>query len=501
MIKKYILWLWVWLLAFLWFTSANTFVRVWDLGFYPNYYDSNYWNSVLKRWRLLSNYLWTSKEMFSFWNQNFVFWNNWQLYLYDYLPEANRCSNHLVQWYFNMVRSCPVINDTWDFNIWNCGEWVSYSSEIIWNFLKTLKQWDWFYYDRTWANEWYCRGYWYNSYFCFSSQEIWNTLCFYVNHSPEWSGGPQPFYWLWDSLWFDNWLTYWLISNSYLELPPDYWSIDWSSQDVSQSVLTWDVMISECTKQKALIWYRANWYKSRMCYSSYWNVTDLYEWVWNVSAYELTWVSIADVWFDSAWYRRNWLTWQSMWYNEWFSYWRKTYNVYKQNPDHTNPFIWVPVSIFTLMWNIDAYWLPYNDVSVLEFCDLSLYTENYNAVYTWVASSSVCSMSSIEYLDAVVSNELNPDDWYPWYWWSSINWTVWTIWSSWDWITNRSWYHTIPWSSSWLDTYQDWLSFQNYYFNLLKDNYKFPSKTWDWIIPYYIILAFCWLIFFRFISH
>ena len=504
MIKKIFLWLFVWFVWLISFSNAKT-QEIW-LDRYPSTENSNYSIWFLKWWGLLSSYLWTAKSVLAI-NNDVLFWRapNWQPYFYSpwfqwFFGEYFACDE--LTWLDSVPKNCSSIPITWDF-------------QVIWKgFFDQVKAWDYAYYWYTYWNNSSVNWFYYRAHIqvCWSSHEIWNSLCFWYNrhNSSQWSTTPD----VWSLVNSQNLsnFNFGLLSSSWIWYAPWqawydwWWNIDWWSTEVTPWFVTWDVMLSECTKQKALAWYRANGYKSRMCYSSYWNNTDLYTWPWDAVWYALTWTDVLDVWFDTWDYRRNWLTGEAMWYDEWFSYWRNTYNVYKKNSQHTNPFLGVPVSIFTLMWNVDAYGLPYNDQSVLEFCDLSLYTADYNAIYTGVASSVVCSMSTTEYLDAVTTNQLNPDWGYPWYMWSSVSWTVTAIWSSWDWVTNRPWFHNIPWSSwsasqSWLSTYQDWVSFQNWYFNLLKDNFSYPEWTWDWIVPFYIIIALCWLVFFRFLSH
>lgn len=510
MIRKYILWLWIWLLAFLWFTSANSFIRVWDLGFYPNYYDSNYWNSVLKRWRLLSNYLWTSKEMFAFWNKNFVFWNNWQLYLYDFLPATERCWSHLVQWYFNMVRSCPVINNTWDFNIWNCGEWSSYSSEIVWNFLKTLKQWDWFYYDRSWSNEWYCRGFRYNTYICFSSSEIWNTLCFYVNHSPEWSSTtPQPFYWLWESLWFNDWLTYWLISNSYLEVPPLYTNnIDWSSNTSENISLSWNLLYNKCT----------NWYVINKIRSVYWSEIDRVCYAWTIDTWLITSENVDQINSIFHWTPKQWLdfkmlyqltnNWESR--NNWFRSNEDAMLRFKQWRVWVNPFIWSPIALYSYFdilfnnWNLwrtsfddGPDWMgPY---FILNYCKLS-YTD-LDSEYKWSYFSSYCS--DLSYSDPWQINDEWTNTWSwqvenddevlpPWFdnWNNNVTWSWTAVSVDWSWV--------LSW---WNNQNYDWITFINDMYQKLQQNFLKPYNNVTWIIPWYILVFLFALILFRFLQH
>ena len=524
-------WDWYWKLLKQWFFTlliscfillGGSFVNAWKfqviwLDTVNSIYNSQYSLWFLKWWTVNTSYLWYTKSVLAL-DSNRLFWwaTNWKPYFY--WPN--------FQWFFNWYYACDEITENTT-SISNCSfisfDWDS-KTILKWFFWQVLP-WDYAYYnyDYTYSSA-SCQVIRKDISVCFSSHTVWNSVCFKQTSCYDWCQGWQYACNTWcsdrggcgwelvDSQNLTN-TTFSNIPDSWIGYAPWHalydWVISWDSQNVSQWNLTWDVMTLDCTNRKAFNWYRANWYKTRMCYSSYLNNQDIYNGAWSVGAFALTWTDILDVWFDTWSYRRYWGTWSGMSYEDWFAYWRKTYEVYKKNSDMDNPFVGVPVSLFTLMWNVDSYWLPYSNGSIIEFCDLSLYSDNeLDSVYTWLASSVVCSMSSNEYLDVVVSNQLNPDDWYPWYLGSSINWTITTIWSSWDWITNRAWYHTMPWSSwssSWVSldttTYQDWTTFQNTFFNLFKKSFKYPEWSWNWFLPSYIIIFLCWIIFFRFLRH
>lgn len=488
--------------------NANyQFFQIWIDSFQSDW-DSNYSVGVLKRGRFLSNYLWTSKNILALANQKLYFWNDWQLYTYN---NVNLNRLQYVQWYMQYVMSCDEITANSSGSVNNC--WTPYLvgayDEVVGNFINSLVMGDWVYVEENLWNQgcWtYCTYNWFNTKVCFSSSTYHHTMCFYgeTNTYPSYAHINYPFG---SSLWFDNNITFWNINRDVLDEPPKFSSIQWGSQDVSQSELTGDTMNIPCTKQLAYEWYRSQWYKSRVCYSSYLNNSDIYSGSGSVGAFALTWTSIKNIWNNTAHYRRYGWTDTPLWYTDWAKYWRKSYEVYEKNSNIDNPFVGVPVSIFTLMWNFESYWLPYTTESILEFCDLALYTSDYSTAYSWIASSSVCSMSSIEILDVINSNTNNPDDWYPWYW--NSNWTISDVGSSWVGITNRPGYYNPPGSnsgsgSSWAtvsETYQDWKTFMNWFFNLLKDWFKFPTGSGSPIIPSYIVIALCALAFFRFLSH
>lgn len=513
MIKKIILWLWLSVISFIGFTNAKV-QDVWLLK-YPSEVNQNFSIWFLKGGGVLTDFLWTAKSVAGF-DTSRIFWRatNWMPYVY--LSSSNRAPT--VQWFFDRYYSCDALT-TIDTLPTNCQLWwmIDYSwdlqstKEIFKGFFSKVVADDLVYYK--YYNQQYIGAtwdYWNNAIdICRSSEEIWKSLCFrgwycYNNYDVCWWN-------LVNSQNLSN-LSFWNVSNNWIwSAPWTVWymggsNIDWWDQDVVETPITWNVVISQCTNNTAYMWYRCNWYKSRMCYSSYWNNNDIFEWPWTVSWFELTWTDIADVWFYTAEYRRYWQTWSTMWYDEWFAYWRKTYEIYKQKQwTIDNPFQWVPVAIFTLMWNIDAYWLPYSNASIIDFCDVALWYVNSNSPYSWVAYSTVCSLSSINVLDCSLANDNNPDWWLPWDWWTA--WTIWAVWSSWQWITNRPWYTDKPWATWSTNTWSklsyiwDWKTFLNTYFNMLTNSYRYSDWFGIWIIPSYIVLALCALILFRFLSH
>ncbi len=493
---------------------GSSFVNAWTVqSVWLDKYNSEY-NSAFKVWFIkwgwvLTEYLWTAKSVLAL-NSNVLFWwaENWQPYFYA----------PWFQWFFWQFYTCDVL--TWtDSPIANHCQATTLTDDykgIFKSFFSKVKQWDYAWYDYYYldTSSWN----WYNRQkriqVCFSSEEIWSSLCFRYSScqvSSNLSFCDSRNYWsLVNSQNLSN-LTFANIPRSYISYAPWQawydWSsnIEWWSVSVEIQPITWDTMNVSCSKSRALEWYRCNWYKTRVCYAWYWNNSSIFDWTPAYDDFQLTWLSIADVWFDTAWYRSFWNTWDWLWYNHWFSYWRNIYDVHRRKPELDNPFVWVPVSIFSLFWNVSVYWKSYDDRSILEFCDLALYTADLNTEYTWVASNVVCSMSPIELVDCQLSNFNNPDDWLPWYWNSS--WTVSAIWSSWKWITDRFWTRQsfTSWDiQSWesLTFIWDWKSFENNFFNDLKAGFIYPdSNNLIWVLPRYIVMFFCAIIFFRFLGH
>lgn len=506
MIKKILLWLWLAFLSFINFNNAWNVQLIW-LSSYPSIYDNNYDITFLKWWWFITNYLWYWKNVVALESKVLFWWaENWQPYLYS----------PIWQWFFDRYYSCDELTGldsvptnctslfmTWDF------KW------IFKGFFSSVNAWDFVYYnyDNVSFSTSQC---WYRKkqfQMCFSSSNYHKSICFAVVPA-------SCYYWCQWWAWYCNNVFWWnfvnsqnlwsntdftsISSNWFSYAPWQAWydwssNIDWWSQNVINSAITWNVTYSTCTNSKALSYYKIQWYNDKLCYSSYWNNTDIYSSPWSVSDYSLTWLDISEVWLDTAWYRRYWNTWSALPYNDWFQYWRKSFEVYNGSYNSSwtisNPFVWVPVSLFTLFWNVYSYWLAYNNQSIIEYCDLLLFT-NPNNPYEWILWDLPCNYSAIDILADTI-------------WVHADSWEV-VKWSSWEWILNRPWYHldlwrnswsVSSWNSSWLSYFWDWKSFINNSFNLLSDSFRFPDRDSRWIIPSYILVFMFALILFRFISH
>lgn len=509
MIKKFfkclltycLIWLWLFNFSYadLWNDVASNWIVVnknWQL------INIDWWVKfqVSWQWTLLSQYLGVSRRMLSLavWNPKVYFFfdniNNWIPYAY-YQYTSDRV---FFQWHFTSYEVCNELQ-SWDTVLGWCNSYTVNSDtfqEALTPFFNSITS-----NDYRWYNYWYYTIY-NRTYFirvCFSSQTFWQSVCFrsdaWLNNSlnlswsTDWSSSLD----FWDIPWNLLWNPPWWINGWW------WWNIDWSSQNVINSSITWNVTYSTCTNSKALSYYKIQWYNDKLCYSSYWNNTDIYSSPWSVSDYSLTWLDISEVWIDTAWYRRYWSTWLALPYNDWFQYWRKSFEVYNNSYNSSwtvsNPFVWVPVSLFTLFGNVYSYWLAYNNQSIIEYCDLLLFS-NLNNPYEWILWDLPCNYSAIDILADTI-------------WVHADSWEV-VKWSSWEWILNRPWYHldlwrntwsVSSWNFSWLSYFWDWKTFINNSFNLLSDSFRFPDRDSRWIIPSYILVFMFALILFRFISH
>lgn len=264
--------------------SVSAFDSYWFIQVWWNYIESNvdsqFSNAVLKRWKLLWQYIWYTKPMFVLDNDSFVFWNWNKPYLFDNFTYNCTHSSHptLIQWYINQMVSCWEITTTW-WDFWSsCWAGVDYNEQLVSNFLSKVQPWDWFFYQYSYSPEWYCRWFGYVFDICYSSSELHQTLCFEVNHSAEWSAwGSNPFYWLWENLNFSSDTTFGSINLSVLGNPPWWWT---STPDFVSSTGVWCVPVSQI-----LNWFDSK-YTTWYCYvpvNESWTVTnyfieDIFSW-------------------------------------------------------------------------------------------------------------------------------------------------------------------------------------------------------------------------------
>lgn len=455
--------------------------------------NSSFKYTFLKWWAVLSELLWYSRSVLALDNWVLFWWTpNWLPYFYlewgAWIPTA--------QGFFDRYFVCDVL--TW----WlpqNCNLWwnisLTWDNQVLFsvfkNFFQQVNRDDLALYQyEKYSFDW--SSWWKVNYInvCFSSQSIWNSICFnwWICDSNSnryctsvrgaWTSSQN-----YENLTFSN-----LSSNSIWYAPWQVWylggwNIDGWSEVVESAPITWDVMLKTCTKSRALDWYIRNWYNQNMCYSSYWNNIDIFSGAWSVHDFSYTWTYIRSVWQDTNTYRREWQIWSSMDYLTWFKYWRNTYEIYQNRSDSLdNPFVGVPVSLFMLFGNITQYWRPYESDSILDFCTLLTYSD-LDTPYSWFYSSQICSQSALDMVADI-------------YWIHASGWQL-VAWSSWVWITNRV---PISWDVlfSWWEM-QDSLSFQNNIFNLLKSVFRYPDENWNRFLPEFLVIWFIWIVFFRLI--
>lgn len=487
----------------------------------PSIVNDDYTILVNWKWNLLTTYFWVWKRVFQIQNWTYFIRTPNSLPYMVVSSFVDWAIKKTTQWYVNTYLLC----DFMDYSTWwsasnpqNC---VKYNMND-WQFetvatriLNSLNN-GWYYAynyigSKSTVNGW--NVYNWELSLCFSSSEFNKSICFYGG---VWSsycavvGASRCSQLTYD---FYNW-TCWgygstfgpyctqsnlsnsqslspnfdWIPNSAIWLPPWNWNIVWWSTTDWVALVDWDVIYSECKVRNALNWYHFNWFSDKLCY---WWLNDFSVVTW-VVAIPSSGLDVEEIWFNTASLNYYWVESDTpLSYSKWFDYWRYWYNIYKKNSDSIeNPFHWTPTVLFTYFSFIDLYWLQYTTENILNYCQLSLYTDDVNAPYTWLNSNTICNASLISYVDQSVSSQLWVDP---------------VVGSSWEGITDRpqfaddkpwSWWNSLPFST-W---FQNWVSFQNNFFNLLSQSFKFPQWSRSPALPDYIIIALVWLLFFRFIK-
>lgn len=491
MIKKIILWLWLSVISFIGFTNAKV-QDVWLLK-YPSTLDQNFSIWFLKGGGVLTDFLWSAKSVVAL-DTNTIFWwaTNWMPYFYSEWVNT-------IQWFFDRYFSCDALT-TIDTLPENCQLWwmIDYSwdlqsiKEIFKGFFSKVKQDDLAYYN--YINDNYVGGslryteQWLE--ICWSSEEIWKSLCFRgwtcnsnsVYHCNWYLGGWQ----LTNSQNLSN-LSFWNVSNSRIWYAPwqnwyDWqfeWSTEWSTEWFINNQLTWDYTYADCTWKDILIALEAEWYNKYICY--WWlDNFNLYDSSLSYNPIAWTWLSISQIW---AW------SWSRAWDNfpEWFTFWNWLYSDTSENNYNA---MWesYPAVYRTYFQLYNAYkWSVLDPRTVLEYCQLRTLTWNQLNNSAWWYFKPVC--------ETVVREKQT------WLWDCRVNWTLYSwceqnpqvaIWTNWNWV----------WNMSWVTAQSDWLNFIQNFFNLAKSN-LLTNYSWTpfGILPSYIVIFLIALILFRFISH
>lgn len=480
MIKKILkglltIWIiWLWIINFSnaqapWFANYTwQILRWWENTF--NWITT----SFLENWNFLYNNDVNNKVLYDVYPTSYpmrsaVFWHDWKLYWI-----ANSSVNptdSISQWYL------PLCLNNWLWDKDFCNSDFSFD----------------YYNDSRYFNPDALQSFSLNNpkYFCFVYFDLWQKLCFRLS-AFEWY--PTS----WDL--FDGWV-YSFYDNRVLSLAQSSsWGWNWWNEwDWWNSWITidWSIVSSTCNKYKALNWYEKNWYTSKLCY---WWLDDYTIWDWNpvwTLPFYWSWKDVLDIWAETANLYQSWITWSTMDYVDWFGYWRGMYNTYKLWWYSVNPFIWTPLILYTYYGAVNSYWDSFNSESIIDYCDLKLYTSDYSVIYTWVNNNKVCSLLDL------VSDIVNWSN--SWTWSSSNSNLDW----SWNLIVWLSPLDIIFWSgddenfsgdSEWI---VDWITFIDKFYSSLEENFWNIANNsyWNWILPIYISIALMGIVLFRFISH
>lgn len=526
MIKKILLCLWVFVFSFVGVSfSAWRLQTVW-LQEAESIYDANYTLSFLRRWAVLSKYLWQAKSVLAL-KSDVLFWWMWDWYPYFYAPNK--------QGYFSEYCSCdPFNNDTVSPSNCSCLPLDENSKWILNSYFSQLTDWDYAYYDYRPRSYWWTScsydQYWVQ--ICFSANSVWRSLCFKdascYNWCQWWNNVCNNFcnnfngcWWgLKNSAWYSN-LNFANLPYNDIWLAPwqawyDWgWNIDWSSSVWDNTTLSWNLMYSTCTNwyvvSQVSSWY---WWINNVCYAwttqtwiindyvaftpvSQWlNFKEVYEWSLNIT------INWANPYYDSY---LNWFqTW--LWAMQKYKLWQVSFEVFKWQPVYLYAYFNRLYENGVMNWSFDAY-------NIANFCKLALFSD-LTQQYKWTYFSDVCS-------------DLNYNSWN---WWTVTTWEVWSIdndnqeiipwWSSiwwWGWWWGVWWWgwwsssSTSSWNIvsvdwSWTlsgNTNQnfDWTTFINDFYQKLQSNFQKPYNWLVWIVPTYILVFLVALILFRFLSH
>lgn len=449
----------------------------------PSAVDSNYDITFLKWWWLLTSYLWVSKWILALRNNVLFWWTpNWLPYWYLHWDTNWRTD----QWFFDWYYSCDELTGAWWPN--NCTLWdnINLSGdnwttiEIFKSFFSKVYADDYVYYDYYDHRYIGATSNWVSNYLklCFSSHEIWKTLCFFgwycwwVDRCPDWRFTSSqnyedlkfsniPYWSIWYAPW-QNWYGWQFEGSQWWWW---YWDVSW--------LLTGSVFQQECT-----VWYAKNyaenlWLSNFLCY--WWLPIDS-----NWLALPVAWTgaSVFDI-FNAS---NDWKNFQT-----WFQYWQNIYTnrlVYD-----SSVWSWTPAPLYSYFNFVSQYWPTFSSREIQDYCRIIL--NNMDLSSSWHGISSWCPK--------VYWN------WYaPWWGWGG-SWDddTWTwvqdnnsnnninISVNWDWVWNHSW-NDVKTPSAYI---QD---FFNKAREVIPTNF---SDIWGWFLPTYIITFLCAIILFRFLRH
>lgn len=474
-------WLWFWKSLKLFYSSlliscfillgssVNSYKiqQVW-LDSSPSTSDSNYNITFLKWWWLLTNYIWYWKNVLALDWWTFFWWaSNWLPYIY-WGPYAN------FQWFFNTFMICSPI--TWlDSVPWNCSysSLTSDSIVLLKNFYSSIVPWDYVYYNYSYWTDNSAR-WWQNIEICFSSQAIWNSMCFVDSCNYNWADLCGTY--LSDSQGYSDLSFASIPSNSIGPAPwqAGYnwefnWSSGWSIQWSVDSSITWDFVYSTCTVGYAKAKYEKYWLTSDLCYA--WLSLDS---SWVAVSTPWTWVNVFDLYnVTNDW--RNFCNWYQYWVSNYVNRYVISPSIFWSQPSAL-------YSYFDIINRLNPEMLDWCG-DIQNYCKIIVNNMDLNSTWNW--SSSACPIVSWPWIS---------DDW-----WDSVNntWVVWDwktpIWVNWNWVGG---------SSSVVEQ-KDAMNFIQDFFNKAKSVIPtdYSDSFWNWFIPSYIVVFLLAIILFRFLRH
>lgn len=417
------------------------------------------------------------------------------------------------QWFVNNYAICNEFYDTsLSYRLWssdNCSvqTLTSDSKNVIVSFLKTVKQWDYFYVHLwTWSNS-------IVSQFCISSQEYWKSLCFWncrVSNSSLYSCSALP--WLITPLWnTHHWLWYW---SWFDEVDSD---LMWPSPAVSTNFdSTWDVsfntwwndIIINPEIDDYIEYYEDRWnWNKNMCYVWTTDFVSSYD-TWQVDFYPWTWDTI--FWLYYYFYNTFWdniihnvWTFLNVWlinYTQWFDtldedkLYLATYNWPDTNISlyytwFSNPFSWKPAVIWYMSHNLFNYYSTESTQweEMAYYCYMKL---NYDNLNNWTLDFDKIKDSVTPWINKRITDYVNN---HLWNWNSSYSSPDTLSWSIWDWLV-QTWY-LIPQDLSPIKLFKDYYDKINWLVRW------FNAVNSKWLLPWWIIYPMVFLVLFRIFKH
>lgn len=519
MIKKYLLWLWIVFLGFLWFSDAKV-QDVWLLK-YPSEVNQNFSIWFIKWGGVITDFLWTNKEVVWLDTDRFFWWaTNWMPYVY--LKSSNRAP--LVQWFYDRFYSCDALT-TIDTLPTNCQLWwmIDYSwdlssvKEIFKNFFSNVVADDLVYY-KYFNNQyiWSTYDYWNNWLdICWSSESIWKSLCFRGGWCT--SSNTSPCGWSFVNSQNLSDLSFWNISLNWLWKAPWqvwYWNNNFNPWEIED--VTWDIYEVPTDIDRYIEYYESKyWWDENVCYvwtddltGAYWkpwlsfqywsgatmfSLYHLMYWTFwqtpvkNVWHFLNCWLLNYNQWWDTISDERSYLC-NYIWPSEWSVL---TYDV-TVNPFKNNraAIYFLIDNLYNHQYRIDTSFPMFESSMGDEFafyCAAKLNYENYK---NWTLDFSELEDQVDPILKDIIWDWNNRNLWSQ-YWFS---------------VPNMSWNDNIWWNLiqtwSWIpdDLNPSWL-FKQFYDRINSLLQNFSPRVAFWFIPLWILYPMLFLILFRILRH
>lgn len=454
----------IWLISFFGllgssFVNAWDFYKIWTSVDSPSSSSSNISMSILPYWSFISNLLWNWKPILAFqsriltsnkWQYVYYMWINWKLYYYVSRYSSSSASSPTnKQWFATVFSICNEITENTS-SLSSCTTNV-YSESTVNDFLTKVSINDYF-----WLN-WSDSTLWS---FCFSSSELWKSLCFLGSSltisNLTWSlniPSQTP---------FDDIDLYDSQSPAVPISPSNPWGQVWTPWTWSR--LSWRLVVNSWyTNSDMIKWFECVGLQPALCY--WWfdidNIFDPSE------QYE-----------DFTWYRAG----QGATIFE-------IYNLYSWNFSSLNQFLNTVLTRYQ-NWQINSFktepkallmlWAQMNTAwfktsYIVNYCNLLL-NENNNDIYSWN------SVDDLRVQSCLRSQKI----------WDSLK----------EWVQDIWFQTTTWWVFSWWDIDFDPDTFFSNIMDTIDRNLN-QNLSW-WVVgllPWYIVVVFLGLVFIRLITH